>query len=169
LVLSAWSRLLLALVFTLNATWGAGYLIYSSVLNTLDWAYVLRDLHAAPLWAWRLASGLTGLWLYRRALRAIAPQLPSKVPLLITYGSAGVIAALSVVISQTFSPQALSWALQESLGASVGVLFVAFAPGRSLSSDAAVTAAPSPRWLVFAGVPIILVFLLLQGRGFSAQ
>ncbi len=142
---------------------------YSSVLNALDWAYVLRDLHASPLWAWRIASGLTGLWLYRRALQVIAPQLPSRVPLLIAYGSAGAIAALSVVISRIFSAQALSWALQESLVASVGLLFVAFAPRRSQSSDAAVTAAPWPAWLVLAGVPIILVFLLSQGRGFGTQ
>src|SRR5215831_2330888 len=66
--LSATARLLLTFVGASNVMWGAGYLVYSAVLDIGDWAIVLRDVHASPSWLWRTVLGVVGGWMYLRAL-----------------------------------------------------------------------------------------------------
>jgi putative Ca2+/H+ antiporter (TMEM165/GDT1 family) len=166
--LSVWVGLLAAFAFAFNALWGVGYLIYSAALDIGDWAPVFRDLQGAAYWVVRIGIGLAGLWLYRLAVQAIAPRLPSKIPLLIGYGSAVAIATLSVLCARTPILPALREALQESLVASVGLLLLAFKSDRTRVADGELAAKTPANWLVIAGVPVIIAFLLLQGRGFGA-
>jgi hypothetical protein len=162
------TRLLTVLIFALNAMWGSGYFLYSAVLDIGDLAGALHGLHANPMWAWRIALGLTGAWLYRGTMRFIAPQLPPRVPLLIAYGSAGAVAVLSALLARAEMLASIREALLESLVASLGLLYLSFARQSPESTAAVSEAAPSARWFAIAGTPIVIAFLLLLGPGIRA-
>jgi hypothetical protein len=167
LELSSTMKLFTVFVFAFNAMWGAGYFIYSAVLDVGDLGFVWRDLHASPAWLWRLAMGGIGVYLYGVALRVLAPRLPPKLPVLVAYFSAGALAAISVTLAHTNLLPALREALSESLLASIGLPYLVLFPGRFRAADSAVPAQVSG-WFTMVAIPVIVVFLLSMGRGFGS-
>jgi hypothetical protein len=121
-------KLLAVFVFAFNALWGAGYFIYSAVLDIGDLTFVWRDLHATPPWLWRTMLGALGVMLYGVCLRLLAPHLPPKLPVLVAYISAGTLAVVSVTFANTELVPAMREAVSESLLASVGLPYLALFP-----------------------------------------
>jgi len=162
--LSSTMRLFAIFVFAFNALWGTGYFIYSAVLDTGDLAFVWRDNPEVPAWLWRASLGAVGIFLYSRAMRSMAPRLPPRLPVLIVYVSAGVLAVASVTLARTDFFAAAREALAESVLASAGLAYLALTDGkpRALSTTAV---SPIAGWFAMACVPIIAVFLLSLGRG----
>ena len=155
-------RLFATLVFAFNGLWGAGYFLFSAVTNQGDWAFVLRELHAGPAWAWRVPLGVLGTWLYARTLRLASQGLPRGTPLAWAYVAGGAVALTSVLLFSGPALPALREAAQESLLATAGLPYLAFA-GRSAPASAA---GPAPRWLWPVGLAWLLVFLATMGPGF---
>jgi hypothetical protein len=153
-------------VFAFNAMWGAGYFIYSAVLDIGDLTFVWRDLHATPPWLWRTVLGLLGVMLYRASLRVIAQRLPPKLPVLLAYVSAGALAVISVCFANTDLIPAMREAVSESLLASVGLAYLALFPRKFRATPVTVPVHVSG-WFTMAAVPIIVAFLWSLGRGLS--
>jgi hypothetical protein len=162
----SYGRSFVALVAVFNALWGAGYFLFSSVTYQGDWAFVLRDLHVVHPWAWRLLLGVLGAWLYGLALRATSPYLPRGAPLAWAYVAGGVVALASVLPFSGPTLPALREAAQESLLASVGLLYLAFARTSSEPSSPAPVATPLTRLMWPLGVGLLVVFLAMMGPGF---
>jgi hypothetical protein len=133
-----------------NLFWGAAYLIFSAVTNTGDWAFVLRDLSLEPRWLWRLLMGVLGVGMYVLSARAVGTHVPPGTPLLWPYLVAGLVSCV---------------AARESLGAAVGLLFVAYRSSKQAypsSSPSLVLVAHSNGWLLFSALVTILFFLVLN-------
>jgi len=159
------SRLFFVLAMAFNLFWGAGYFILSAVTNTGDWAFVLRDLSLEPRWLWRLLMGALGVVIYVRSVRAVATHLPPGTPLVWPYLVAGMVSCVSALCYAGPALPAVREAAQESFGAAVGLLFLAY---RS-SKQAYISPPPNPvahsnGWLLFSALVTILFFLVL-GRG----
>ena len=161
-----YGRSFTALVVAFNALWGAGYFLFSAVTYQGDWAFVLRDLHIAHSWDWRVLLGVLGAWLYGNALRATSPYLPRGAPLAWAYVAGGVVAMASVMFFSGPMLPALREAAQESLLASAGLLYLAFARTSSAPSALAPVAGPSMRWMWPLGLGLLIVFLTTMGPGF---
>jgi hypothetical protein len=162
---SASVRTFLALLVAFNGFWGAGYFLFSGVTNTGDWAFVLRDLSLDPRWLWRIAIVVLGIWLYGLTLRVVAAVLPRGRALVAAYSAAGVAACASTLFYAGPTGPAMLEAAQESLLASLGLLYVAFA----LPSPATFAAVvPCSRRLQALGLVVVIVFWLTQGRGYQA-
>jgi hypothetical protein len=148
-----------------NLFWGAGYFIFSAATNKGDWAFVLRDLSLEPRWLWRLLMGALGVVIYVRAARAIATLLPPSTPLVWPYLVAGAVSCTAVLFYTGLLLPALREAAQESLGANIGLLFLAYRNSKqahALPSSSIV--AQSNGWLIFSALVTMLFFLTL-GRG----
>jgi cobalamin synthase len=89
--------------------------------------------------------------------------------LLIAYGSAGAIAVLSALLARAEMLASIREALLESLVASIGLLYLAFARPISKPDAGVSVATNSNNWLAVAGTPIVIAFLLLMGPGFRAS
>jgi hypothetical protein len=165
---TARARVLGALILAFNAMWGAGYLVYSACTNDGDWAFVLRDLDARPLWLWRILFAGIGFWIYLKAMGFIAPHLPSGALLLSAYIAAGAVALGSVMLNPGSLLPALLTAAEESLLASVGLLYLALARRDRFLDREALAGEPARPWLVTLGLLLVAVFLLSLGRGYSA-
>jgi hypothetical protein len=163
---SASARTFLALLVAFSGFWGAGYFLFSGVTNTGDWAFVLQDLSLEPRWLWRIVIVILGTWLYGLTLRLVAPVLPRGPALLAAYLSAGVVACASTLFYSGATGPAMLEAAQESLVASLGLLYLAFARPRSPSSLVPVLA--RNKRLQSLGLVVVGVFWLTQGRGYQA-
>lgn len=71
--LSARTRAFLWLSLAFNLLWAVGYLIYSGVLGSGDWAELVRGV--GPAWLWRTVLVALGAALYLRSVRALAREL----------------------------------------------------------------------------------------------
>src|SRR5450755_3873337 len=140
-VLSAWSapsinwRLFLVLAMALNLFWGTGYFIFSAVTDSGDWAFVLRDLRLEPAWLWRCGMGALGLYLYARSIKLVGRYLSPGTPLLMPYLVAGTVSCMAAVFFVGPTLPAFTEAAQESFGAGVGLLILAYR--RSRQAEAA--------------------------------
>lgn len=159
------SRLFFVLAMAFNLFWGAGYFIFSAVTNTGDWAFVLRDLSLEPQWLWRLLMGALGVVIYVRSIRAVATHVPPGTPLVWLYIVAGVVSCVAALFYAGPVLPAVREAAQESFGADVGLLFLAYRKSKqphALPSPSLV--AHSNAWLISSALVTIL-FLLVLGRG----
>ena len=120
------SRTFLAFLIAFNGFWGAGYLIFSAFTNTGDWAFVLRDLSAQPIWLWRIIMAAVGIYLYNVTIRYIAPHLPLGWPLFSAYLVVGAVACASTLFFTGAILPAMQEAAQESLLAPVALIYLAF-------------------------------------------
>jgi hypothetical protein len=161
------SRAFLAFLIAFNGFWGAGYLIFSAFTNTGDWAFVLRDLSAQPIWLWRIIMAAAGIYLYGVTLRYIAPHLPLGWPLLAAYLVVGAVACASTLFFTGAILPAMQEAAQESLLASVALIYLAFR--RSPSQQTTVLSVPIPhnRSILIFSVLLVVLFWMLLGRGIS--
>jgi hypothetical protein len=159
------SRLFFVLAMAFNLFWGAGYFIFSAVTNTGDWAFVLSGLSLEPQWLWRLLMGALGIVIYVRSIRVVATHVPPGTPLVWFYIVAGVVSCVAVLFYAGPTLPAVREAAQESFGANVGLLFIAYRKSKqphTLPSPSLV--AHSSAWLLSSALVTIL-FLLVLGRG----
>ncbi|WP_204278714.1 hypothetical protein, partial [Enterobacter hormaechei] len=54
-----------------NLFWGAGYFVYSGLLDIGDWALFARDMLPSGSWWWRPVAVCLGLALYLAGLRGM--------------------------------------------------------------------------------------------------
>jgi hypothetical protein len=159
------TRLFFVLAMAFNLFWGAGYFILSAVTNTGDWSFVLRDLSLEPRWLWRLLMGALGVVIYVRSARAVATHVPPGTPLVWLYLIAGMVSCVAALFYAGPALPAVREAAQESFGAAVGLLFLAYRKSKqphALPSPSLV--AHSNAWLLSSALVTIL-FLLVLGRG----
>jgi hypothetical protein len=163
--LASSSRLFFVFAMAFNLFWGAGYFIFSAVTNTGDWAFVLRDLSLEPRWLLRLLMGALGVFIYIRSAQAVATYLPPGTPLVVPYLVAGVVSCVAALFFTGPVLPALREAERESLGASVGLLFLAYYRSKQArASPPPSLVAHSNGWLLFSALVTLLFFLVL-GRG----
>jgi hypothetical protein len=159
------SRLFFVLAMAFNLFWGAAYFIFSAVTDTGDWAFVLRDLSLEPRWLWRLLMGVFGVGIYVRSARAVATHMPPGAPLVWPYLVAGVVSCVAALFFAGPVLLAVREAARSSLGASVGLLFLAYRRSKQAhASPSPSLVAHSNGWLLFAALVTMLFFLVL-GRG----
>ena len=117
------SRDLLSLFVAFNACWGFGYLMYSAVTDTGDWAFALHAV--APIgWknaAMRAVCGVSGVVLYVSALRWMRTRLPASWELLAAYVGAGICSLILVLLTDGLSVAPVIEAVNESWGALTGI------------------------------------------------
>ena len=163
--LASLSRLFFVLAMAFNLFWGAGYFIFSAVTNTGDWAFVLRDLSLEPRWLWRFLMATLGVVIYVRSAQAIASHLPLDTPLVWPYLVAGAVSCVAALFYAGPVLPAVRQAAQESLGAAVGLLFLAYRRSKQArASPLQSLVAQSNGWLLFSALVTMLFFLVL-GRG----
>lgn len=164
------SRLFFVLAMAFNLFWGAGYFIFSAVTKTGDWAFVLWDLSLEPRWLWRLLMGALGVGIYVRSARAVATHVPPGTPLVWPYLVAGVVSCVAALFYAGPTLPAVREAAQESLGAAVGLLFLAYRSSKKAHISPPpnlVLVAHSNGWLLVSALVTVLFFLVL-GRGCGA-
>ena len=163
---SAHWRLFLVFTMAFNLFWGTGYFIFSAVTDTGDLAFVLRDLAVRPSWLWRGFMGVFGVFLYERSIRLVAFHLPSGTPLVTPYLAAGTVSCLAALFFTGPKFPALRDAAQESFGAAVGLLLLAYRSRVQVGSQSStVFVSHSNAWLLTSAL-VILTFVATLGRGF---
>lgn len=159
-------RLFVVFAMAFNLLWGAGYFVLSAVVNTGDWALVLRDLAPEPKWPWRVLMGLLGVYLYYRTLRLVAFYLPPKTPLVFSYLVAGAVACAAALFYTGPTLPALREGALEGFGAAAGLLLIAYLNARRVESPSSVEFVnPSFGWLI-ASALVTLSFFATLGRGY---
>lgn len=159
------SRLFFVFAMAFNLFWGAGYFIFSAVTNTGDLAFVLRDLSLEPQWLWRLLMGSFGAAMYVGSVRAVATEVPPGTPLVWPYLVGGVVSCVAALFFVGPVLPAVLEAGKESLGAAVGLPFVAYRGAKQAhTSGSPGFVASSNGWLLF-GALVTILFVLLLGRG----
>jgi hypothetical protein len=160
------SRLFFVLAMAFNLFWGAGYLIFSAVTHTGDWAFVLRALSLEPRWFCRLLMGALGILIYVRSTRAVATYVPPGTPLVWPYFVAGVVSCVAALFFSGPVLPAVRDAAEESLGAAIGLLFLGYRNSRPVhASPSRNLVARSNGWLLFS-VLVTMLFFLVLGRGY---
>jgi hypothetical protein len=160
-------RFFFVMTMAFNLFWGGGYFIFSALTNTGDWAFVMRDLSLEPRLLWRLLIGALGIAIYSRSLRAVARLAPGM-PLVRPYLVAGAVACASVLGYGGPVLPALREAAQESLGANVGLLYLACRrPVEAAPGPFLISAGQGRHWILFSTLLTVLFFLTL-GRGYEA-
>jgi hypothetical protein len=166
--LSANWRLFVVFAMAFNLFWGAGYFIFSAVTHTGDWAFVLRDLALQPRWLWWCLMGVLGVYLYYRSIALVAFHLPPRTPLVAPYLVAGAVSCFAAFFFAGPTLPAIGEAAQESFGAGVGLLFLAYRNStRAESQPSLALVGHSYGWLV-ASALATLAFVAILGRGFMA-
>jgi len=160
-------RLFFVLAMGFNLFWGGGYFIYSAVTDTGDLAFVLRDLALRPSWIWRASMGVFGVFLYQRSLQLVALYLPFGTPLITPYLVAGAVSCLAALFFTGPTFPAVREAAQESFGAAIGLLLLAY---RNRDSGASHTRpvflSHSNGWLLTSAL-VTIAFVATLGRGFA--
>jgi hypothetical protein len=165
--LSANWRLFLVFAMAFNLLWGAGYFIFSAATNSGDWAFVLRDLALQPGWLWRCFMGALGVYLYYCSVRLIALHLPPRTPLVVPYLVAGAVSCFATLFFTGPTLPAIREAAQESFGAAVGLLLLAWRnSSRGESQLSGVFVNYSNGWLI-TSVLVTLGFVATLGQGFG--
>lgn len=167
------TRLFLILVAAFNLFWFAGHLMFSAITGTDDWAWAMNELHATGLI--RGSAILAGALLYRTILRAIAGELAAfecssarvMAIALTAWLSAGALACVTAAFDHHPLAALLQSAAPQSLGASVGLLFVPRLIAKMpKSSDVRAPLEPSKLWLVAAGI-VGATSIIVLGPGVS--
>jgi hypothetical protein len=168
------TRLFLILVAAFNLLWFSGHLMFSASTASDDWAWAMQEVHAGGL----IRGGMivVGALLYRITLRATAAELaqiehsPARVReiTLTVWLAAGALACATAAFDHHPLAALLRSAAPQSLGTSVGLLFVsrltAKMPG---SADMRAPLDLSVPWVVAAGV-VAVTSILLLGPGIPA-
>jgi hypothetical protein len=163
--LSGHWRLFLVFAMAFNLFWGAGYFVFSAVTDHGDWAFVLRDLALQPRWLWRGLMGVLGAYLYHRSIRRVAFYLPSGTPLVVPYLAAGAVSCLAALFFAGPILPAVREAAQESFGAGVGLLLLAYRNSHPAESPPSVVLVnPSKGWMLTSAL-VTLAFVATLGRG----
>ncbi len=159
-------RLFLVFALAFNLFWGAGYFVFSAVTNRGDWAFVLRDLAVQRLWLWRCLMGALGVYLYQRSIRLVAFYLPAGTPLVVPYLVAGAVSCVAALFFDGPILAAVQEAAQESFGAGVGLLLLAYRNTHRVSQgSSAVIVHRSDGWVLTSAL-ITTAFIATLGRGF---
>ena len=161
-------RLLLGFTMAINLFWGAGYLLFSAVINGGDWGFLVRDLASSQQAIGRSMLGAVGVIAYLASTRMVATQLPPPTPLLAPYLAMGIVSCVAVLFY--FGPvvPALREAVNEGFLAPVGLLLIArrrSAENDSNGSDLSVVG--SNGWIVMS-LLVCIVFFATMGRGFGS-
>ncbi len=161
------ARLLVVFAMAFNLFWGAGYFLFSAVVNSGDWAFALQQVAPDRQWIARVAMGAFGIYLYARSTRLVAVQLPSRTPLLEPYLAAGIVACMSVLFFHGPVVPALREAVDESFLAAVGLPPIAWRR-RARGEEPAdiVTIDGSGGWIAVA-VLACAAFFATMGRGIA--
>jgi hypothetical protein len=166
--LSTNRRLFVVFAMAFNLFWGAGYFVFSAVTQGGDWAFVLRDLALQPRWLWWCVMGVLGVYLYYRSIALVAFHLPPRTPLVAPYLAAGAVSCFAAIFFAGPMLPAIGEAAQESFGAGVGLLFLAYRnSSRTESQSSVALIGHSYGWLVAAALAT-LAFVAVLGRGFVA-
>lgn len=160
------ARLLVVLSMAFNLFWGAGYFIFSAIVDTGDWAWFLHDLALKPLWLWRSGMGALGIFLYVLAVRIVSRHWPAGVCSCVPYLAAGLVASLATLFYFGSVLPALRDAAQESFGAAMGLLLHAKGPRQRLPAFAQQSVSRNNYWAFCAGI-LVCIFWLTLGRGFG--
>jgi hypothetical protein len=138
------ARLLGLILFSINAFWIAGYLVYAGVLNAGDWAYPAESL-ALP---WRPISVGLGVVFYALIMRWITVSTPpaSAQPLRAAYVAASVATVLAAALYAPARAHVIQQAALEIGAASLGLWF-AVRRARGLGDW---TPPSSPAWTIVA-------------------
>ncbi len=128
-------RLFLWLAMAFNLFWGVGYLIYSGVTGSGDWAESIRGV--PPALFWRLLMLVAGLLLYRLAMKALASTIGRFIPLddpeargrvgrlvWLSYWAAGVTACVAAAFDPRGADQVYKSAALVSFCSAAGLLAV---------------------------------------------
>ena len=160
-------RLLLVFAMAFNLFWGAGYFVFSAVTNTGDWAFVLRELALQPSWLWRCLTGALGVYLYYRSVALVALHLPSGTPLVAPYLVAGTVSCFAALFFAGPTLPAIREAAQESFGAAVGLLLLAYRNSSRVDSQPSVVFVNRSGGWVFTSALVTLAFVATLGRGYG--
>jgi hypothetical protein len=128
-------RLFLWLAMAFNLFWGVGYLIYSGVTGSGDWAESIRGV--PPALVWRLVMLAAGLLLYSLAMKALAGEIGRFIPLddpesrgrvgrlvWLSYWAAGVISCVAAAFDPRGADQVYKSAALVSFCSAAGLLAV---------------------------------------------
>ncbi|MGZ4777648.1 MAG: hypothetical protein ACXV5L_00505 [Thermoanaerobaculia bacterium] len=168
----------LLLLAALNLFNGTGYLMYSALLNSGDWAVVIAGLQPAVLW--RAAMGIAGIASYAAAVYVTGRELTrlvvsgriarSDVRRLV-YGSY-IAGGLLLVAGAALNPIDLRLILMSGVssgfGAMAGLLFLpGFVEARTASSDDAAGSLPLSYPWIIAAIVVAVIFIFLIGPGIA--
>jgi hypothetical protein len=155
----------------------SGYLVASALMDSGDWAAVIRGL--SPAWAWRSALGIAGATVYVGSVRWLAHTMVRLVkrneiplcdvsPLVI----AGYLAGGAVLtVASAFNPISPKLILISGIGASfvmsAGMLFIPRIVKRRLAGKSADTSATLPLSVAWVGGALIIavIFIAVFGPG----
>jgi hypothetical protein len=172
--LSPAARLFLVLLAAFDLFWFSLQLAFSAATRTDDWAWAMHDLHAGePARYALLALGLLGYaWAVRACGTRLAPFASPRARAgriaLVAWLGAGAIACATIVLDRQW-PLAVSLprALEQSLGLSIGLLFLPARAGKAASpADVAGGIGRSWPWLA-AGAGVAAASVLLLGPGIA--
>jgi hypothetical protein len=170
---SSATRLFCILVAAFNLMWFALQLAFSAATKTDDWAWAMHQYHIAePI---RYGMVAVGALAYIFTLRASAAQMSlfahprsrAQTIALTAWLTAGAIACATTVFDHNAGATLLRRALPQSLGLSIGLLFVPARAARMASPDGAqAILAFSIHWTV-AAVIVAAASMLLLGPGIA--
>jgi hypothetical protein len=161
-----------------NLFWGTGYLIYSGVANTGDWASAITGLQ--PLWLCRLILVALGFASYAYSMRVVgvnlrpftagAGQGRARRLLFLPYVAAGLAACAAALFYKEDPVGASVGAFRESFLTDAGLLMIPLwlyrARGASPSPPIYVTRRPG--WVLTTAIALS-VFVSIMGRGLRFQ
>jgi len=172
---SAPARLLLVLAAAFNLLWFASQVAFSAAARTDDWASAMRQLHVSePTRYLVVAFGVSAYLLTLRAVAVwLAPFAKSRrratAIALTAWLAAGCLACVTAIFDHHATTAPLWHAVLQSLGTSLGLLFV---PARAARLSSRGSAEPrlafSIGWLIAAAVLSTLSVLLL-GPGIAVR
>lgn len=162
------TRLLWILVAAFNLFWFALQLVFSVASRTDDWDWALRPFHVGDPFRYGLIA--FGILAYLATIRVTAVQLaPFALPrarvttiVLTAWLTAGAIACVTAAFDHDAGTTLFRRALGQSLGLSIGLLFVPARAARSASPDggAAVLTRSLPWAIAATVVGAASIFLL---------
>jgi hypothetical protein len=176
-------RLLLVMLLAFNGFWASGYLVYSGILDTGDWAFAARDSLPAGTWQWRPVAVLCGALLYIATLRSVVHAMRAVAPegtdpsrrmqrlLRLPYLAAALSACIAAALfkGSPLAPGGIINAVREAaleIGiASIGLWFAAGRYAALPPPDTMLAPiAYNWRWIT-SGFIVFVVFAATMGRG----
>jgi hypothetical protein len=154
----------------------SGYLLYSAISGTGDWAVVISRM--TPPWLWRLALAIVGMFIYRPAVGFAVSAFQGLVQeqevayhdlwrlVLTAYVSAGILLTAAAALNPVSRGLILIGGVGASFGLSFGMLLVPAFVRRPLEPEKTETRSIpfSWSWLIFALV-VAVAFIAGLGRG----
>jgi hypothetical protein len=154
----------------------SGYLLYSAISGTGDWAIVISRM--TPPWLWRIALATAGILIYRPAVRFAVSAFQGLVRedevayhdlwrlVLTAYVSAGILLTTAAALNPVSRGLILIGGVGASFGLSFGMVLVPAFIRRPLEPEKTETRSIpfSWSWLIFAFV-VAAAFIAGLGRG----